>query len=48
MSDVESGTLEPFSRDMLADPYPAYRALRERGRVQRTPPGIGWCLVTTK
>jgi len=51
MSDVESGTLEPFSRDMLADPYPAYRALRERGRVQRTAAGhwlvLGYDEVST-
>src|SRR5256712_9032405 len=38
-SDVESGTPEPFSPEMLADPYPAYRALRERGRIQRTAAG---------
>jgi cytochrome P450 len=36
---VESGTLEPFSTEMLADPYPAYRAMRERGRIQRTTAG---------
>ena len=39
MSDVEDLTLAPFSREMLADPYPAYRALRERGRVQQTAAG---------
>ena len=51
MSDVEPPTLEPFSREMLADPYPAYRALRERGRVQRTTAGhwlaLGYDEVTT-
>ena len=36
---VESSTLEPFSTAMLADPYPAYRAMRERGRMQRTDAG---------
>ncbi|MGH8629375.1 MAG: hypothetical protein ACREU7_01235, partial [Burkholderiales bacterium] len=36
---MESGTLEPFSREMLADPYPAYRDMRKRGRVQRTTAG---------
>src|SRR6266516_1003794 len=38
-SDVESGTPEPFSPEMLADPYPAYSAMRERGRIQRTAAG---------
>jgi len=36
---LESGTLEPFSPEMLADPYPAYRAMRVRGRVQQTAAG---------
>ena len=36
---MESNTLEPFSTEMMADPYPAYRAMRERGRVQRTSAG---------
>ncbi|HEV8573437.1 MAG TPA: cytochrome P450 [Dehalococcoidia bacterium] len=36
---VESGALEPFSPEMMADPYPTYRALRERGHVQRTSAG---------
>jgi cytochrome P450 len=39
MSDVESGAQEPFSGDRLADPYPAYSELRERGRVQKTAAG---------
>jgi cytochrome P450 len=38
-ANVESGALEPFSPEMMADPYPAYRAMRERGRVQRTSAG---------
>ena len=36
---MDSGTLEPFSPETLADPYPAYGALLERGRVQRTAAG---------
>src|SRR6266540_5532620 len=36
---MERRTVEPFSRDMLADPYPGYRALRERGRIQKTAAG---------
>jgi cytochrome P450 len=36
---VEGSTLEPFSPEMMADPYPAYRTMRERGRVQRTSAG---------
>jgi cytochrome P450 len=36
---LESGALDAFSTEMLADPYPAYRAMRERGRVQRTSAG---------
>ena len=36
---MESGAVEPFSPEMMADPYPAYRAMRERGRVQRTAAG---------
>jgi len=36
---VEGSTLEPCSSEMMADPYPAYRALRERGRMQRTTAG---------
>ena len=36
---MQNDTLEPFSAEMMADPYPAYRALRERGRVQRTSAG---------
>jgi hypothetical protein len=37
--NMESDTLQPFSPETLADPYPAYRAMRERGSVQRT---TGW------
>ena len=33
---MEKDAMKPFSAEMLADPYPAYRALYERGRVQRT------------
>ena len=36
---MEGSTLEPFSSEIMADPYPAYRALRERGRMQRTTAG---------
>jgi pimeloyl-[acyl-carrier protein] synthase len=36
---MERRTVEPFSRELLADPYPAYRAQRERGRVQKTAAG---------
>jgi cytochrome P450 len=36
---VKNDAVEPFSPEMMADPYPAYRALRERGRVQRTSAG---------
>ena len=36
---MEKDAVEPFSPEMLADPYPAYRALYERGRVQRTSAG---------
>ena len=36
---MEKDAVEPFSPEMLADPYPAYRALCERGRVQRTSAG---------
>lgn len=36
---MEDSALEPFSPEMMADPYPAYRAFRERGRVQRTSAG---------
>jgi cytochrome P450 len=36
---MESNTLELFSTESLSDPYPAYRAMRERGPVQRTAAG---------
>jgi cytochrome P450 len=35
----ESEAPDLFSPDALADPYPAYRAMRERGRVQQTAAG---------
>ncbi len=35
----EAETLNPFAPEMLADPYPAYRRLLERGRVQQTSAG---------
>jgi pimeloyl-[acyl-carrier protein] synthase len=36
---LESETPDLFSPDALANPYPAYHAMRERGRVQRTSSG---------
>lgn len=36
---MEGSTLEPFSSETLANPYPAYHAMRERGRMQRTTAG---------
>jgi pimeloyl-[acyl-carrier protein] synthase len=36
---LESEAPDIFSRESLADPYPAYHAIRERGRVQRTSAG---------
>jgi cytochrome P450 len=36
---LESQAPDLFSPETLADPYPAYRAMRERGRVQRTAAG---------
>ncbi|MGH2400458.1 MAG: cytochrome P450, partial [bacterium] len=36
---MEKDAVELFSREMAADPYPSYRALRERGGIQRTSAG---------
>ena len=36
---LESEAPDLFSPDALANPYPAYHAMRERGRVQRTAAG---------
>jgi cytochrome P450 len=36
---LESEASDLFSPKMLVDPYPAYHAMRERGRVQRTAAG---------
>jgi cytochrome P450 len=36
---LESETPDLFSPDALANPYPAYHAMRQRGRVQRTAAG---------
>jgi cytochrome P450 len=42
---VDIDTPEPFSPELMADPYPAYHALRERGRVHRSGSNGAW-LVT--
>ena len=42
---MDAHTPDPFSAEHMGDPYPAYHALRELGRVHRTAPEGPW-LVT--
>jgi cytochrome P450 len=42
---MDAEQIEPLSKEMLADPHPAYRAMRERGRVIRDPSGTHWVVT---
>ncbi len=42
---MDDAPIEPFSAEMLADPYPSYRAMRERGPVLRDPSGTHWVVT---
>src|SRR5262245_22984032 len=35
----------PFAPEMLVDPYPSYRVLRERDPIHRSRMGAGWVLT---
>jgi cytochrome P450 len=35
----------PFTPEMLADPYPTYRSMRERGPILRDPSGTHWVVT---